>query len=242
MWDPGLIDELAKHYTLVLFDNRGAGMSTDTQDNQTTIHQMAKDTAEFIKGLGYEKVNLLGWSMGSSIGMQLALDHPDLLKTLILCAPNPGGKNYIASKEVATKLTSTATSNEELLGLLFPSNNPGREATVGFVKRFVLAYEMGSIPNDLEVSTQTVERQTAALIARTKDDKLYEDLAGLKVPTLVTSGLLDVIDPPENSRLVAERIPFAWIAYFRESGHGFPSQDYLQLSRLIHVFINTEGE
>src|SRR6202161_1895747 len=61
LWDPALLDELAKSYQLILFDNRGVGLSTDTKEDHTTISQMADDAAGLIKNLGYEKVNILAW-------------------------------------------------------------------------------------------------------------------------------------------------------------------------------------
>lgn len=80
-WDPAFIEELSRHYKVIVFDNRGAGLSTDTEENLTTIQQMAKDTKDFIEALGYQKVDLLGWSMGTMIAMQVAFDYPELLKT-----------------------------------------------------------------------------------------------------------------------------------------------------------------
>jgi pimeloyl-ACP methyl ester carboxylesterase len=67
LWDPALLDELSKNNTLVLFDNRGVGLSSDTKENNTTIPQMADDAAGLAKVLGYKKVNILGWSMGARI-------------------------------------------------------------------------------------------------------------------------------------------------------------------------------
>src|SRR5580692_1475931 len=91
LWDPALLDELAKHHQLILFDNRGVGLSTDTKDNKTTISQMADDVAGLIKNLGYEKVDILAWSMGARIGQQLLIRHPDVVEKAILCSANPGG-------------------------------------------------------------------------------------------------------------------------------------------------------
>lgn len=80
LWDPALLDELAKHHQLILFDNRGVGLSTDTKANKTTIPQMAEDVAGLIKKLGYKNVDILAWSMGARIGQQLLIRHPDLVK------------------------------------------------------------------------------------------------------------------------------------------------------------------
>lgn len=242
MWDPGFLEELAKHYTVIAFDNRGAGLSTDSKENHTTIQQMSNDTAGLIRALGYEKVNLLGWSMGTSIAMQLAFDHPEMLKTLILCSPNPGGKNQTAHREIYEKLTSVNTSKDELRSLMFPDTPQGRLASADYLERFKKALESGFIPNDLEVSEQTIERQASALKLRSSDNHLYDLLPTIKIPTLVAGGLEDVIDPPENTRAVANRIPYSWAAYFPGSGHGFTSQNYLQFSDLIHVFIETENQ
>ncbi len=56
LWDPALLDELPKHHQLILFDNRGVGLSTDTKKNNTTIPQMADDAAGLIKKLDYKTV------------------------------------------------------------------------------------------------------------------------------------------------------------------------------------------
>lgn len=241
MWDPAFIEELAKYYTVIAFDHRGVGLSSDTSENHTTIKQMSVDTAEFIRALGYQKVNLLGWSMGTSIAMHLALDHPELLKTLILCSPNAGGETQTHRQDVYDKLTSLNTSKEELLSLMFPETDGGRLASEDFVFRLKKAIATGFFPYDIEVSNQTVERQTSALKLR-DNDHLNESLPNIKVRTLVAGGLEDIIDLPENTRAVANRIPFAWAAYFPNAGHGFTSQNYLQFSRLIHVFIDSENQ
>jgi pimeloyl-ACP methyl ester carboxylesterase len=68
LWDPALLDELSKNHQLVLFDNRGVGLSTDSKENHTTMPQMADDAAGLAKALGYKKVNILAWSMGARIG------------------------------------------------------------------------------------------------------------------------------------------------------------------------------
>jgi pimeloyl-ACP methyl ester carboxylesterase len=242
MWDPAFIEELAKNYTVIAFDHRGVGLSTDSKENHTTIAQMSTDTADFIRALGYQKVHLLGWSMGSSIAMQVALDHPEILKTLILCAPNPGGKNQAHRPDVYEKLTSLKTSKEELLSLMFPETSQGHLAAAAFIARLKKAIVEGRVPNDVDISQQTIKRQSSALQLRSSDNHLYDLLPNIEMPTLVAGGLQDVIDPPENAQAVANRIPFAWAAYFPGSGHGFTSQDYLQFSRLIHVFTESESE
>ena len=131
IWDPELLNEMEKKYTLILFDNRGAGLSTDTEKDLTTIPQMADDTFNLIKALGYDKAYVLGWSMGTRIAEQLALAHPEVVEKLILGSPNPGGTFQVARQTDAfQKLTTTKNlTKEEGLSLLFPNTPEGREAS-----------------------------------------------------------------------------------------------------------------
>ena len=241
VWDPAFIDQLAKRFQVIMFDNRGAGLSTDTTEDQTTIEQMALDTVGLVKALGYDKVHLLGWSMGSAIAMQVGVAHPEMLKTLILCSPNPGGKYYVpvTKSNARQTLASNELSLEKALTLLFPTTEQGRLAAHAYAARVKEAISNGSVPDDLIVSPQTVERQVHALLLRSKNDALFGNLANLKVPTLVAAGLDDVIDAPENARRVACQIPFAWSAYFPNAGHGFVSQDYISFTHLIEVFVSS---
>lgn len=243
IWDPGLIDELAKKYTLILFDNRGAGMSTDTPEDHTTIKQMSEDTVGLIKALGYDKIHLLGWSMGTQIAMQVAFNHPEILKTLILCSPNPLGKyQAVRTTDSFARLTTfKPLHTKEALALLYPETTEGREASAGFVLRLAKAIEEGSVPNDLNVSQQTVERQAHAIQLIVQDNSIYEKLGSIKVPTLVAGGLSDVLDQPENTRTVAARIPYAWAAYFPGAGHAFSSQDNEEFGKLVNVFIDSNN-
>jgi pimeloyl-ACP methyl ester carboxylesterase len=241
LWDPAFIDQLAKHYQVILFDNRGAGLSTDTEQDHTTLEQMAQDTVGVIKALGYEKVHLLGWSMGSMIAMQVAIAHPEVLKTLILCSPNPGGKYYVPHPQADSlkKLASAKLSQEEALRLLFPTTEKGRLAAAEFAARLKEAIHHGSVPDDLNVGHQTVARQIHALILSRSNNLFFEKLASITLPTLVAGGLADVLDSPENVRKVACQIPFAWSAYFPDAGHAFLSQDSIHFSHLIELFITS---
>lgn len=243
IWDPALIEELSKKFTVIVFDNRGVGLSSDTKENKTTIEQMTKDTIGLIQALGYQKVHLLGWSMGSMIAMQLAIDHPEILKTLILCSPNPEGVHAAQRKTDAfARLTAPNLSDEEALSLIYPQTAEGRIAATTFIVRLTKAIHEGWVPNDLKISPETVQRQVRVLKLRENDNSLYEKLASIRVPTLVTGGLSDVLDLPENTRTVANQIPFAWAAYFPQAGHAFASQDYQLFSQLVTLFIEAHQE
>ncbi|HWD69600.1 MAG TPA: alpha/beta fold hydrolase [Solirubrobacteraceae bacterium] len=78
-----LIDLLASRYRVLAFDNRGAGR-TDKPDEPYSVSQMAADTAGLMQALGLERAHVLGMSLGGRIALDLALDHPERVRSLIL--------------------------------------------------------------------------------------------------------------------------------------------------------------
>ena len=78
-----IISELAQQYTVIAFDNRGAGR-TDKPDIPYSIGMMADDTAGLLAALGITHAHVLGVSMGGRIATELTLRHPEMVKSLIL--------------------------------------------------------------------------------------------------------------------------------------------------------------
>jgi pimeloyl-ACP methyl ester carboxylesterase len=95
-WDPALIERLSARYRVILFDNRGVAESADASVAGLTIESMARDTARLISELTARgKAHVLGWSMGSYIGEELALRHPSRLRRLVLAGSDPGSPRAI---------------------------------------------------------------------------------------------------------------------------------------------------
>ena len=238
VWDPILIEELAKEHQVILFDNRGTGLSTDTKENNTTMAQMADDTAGLIKALGFKKANVLAYSMGARIGQQLLIRHPDVVDKAILCGPNPGGSHQdAAAPDVEGKLNNPDLPDMEKIALTFPDDAAGQQAQKDALARLKAALAAGTIPDDFKTSPETVERQDRARTTLWKaDNSNFENLKNIKVPVLVTDGRYDVIDPPKNSLMIANQIPFAWLAFFK-GGHAFVFQSSKQLAATVNAFL-----
>ena len=97
--------------------------------------------------------------------------------------------------------------------------------------------KQGVAPNDFDVSKETTERQdTARTTLWSADETNFENLKNIKNPMLVTAGRFDVIDPPVNAQLIADQIPFAWLAYF-DGGHAFLFQQYAQFAATVNAFL-----
>ena len=238
MWDPALIEELSKNNTLIVFDNRGIGLSTDTKENKTTMAQMADDAAGLVKALGYKKINVLGWSMGARIAQQFLIRHPDIVAKGILCAPNPGGRHQVkASKKTEEELNNPHLSVMQNVALLFPNNEAGKQAAKDALAREQAAKLAGTIPDDFVISNESKLRQTRARTTLwDADNKNFADLKNIKVPVLVTDGQYDILDVPRNAEIIAHQIPFAWLAYF-DGGHAFLFQQHQKFAETVNAFI-----
>ena len=94
-WDPRVVDGIAAHRRVIAFDNRGVGASGGSTPD--TIEAMAKDAVAFIRALGLEKVDLLGFSMGGMIAQLIAADEPQLVRKVILAGTGPAGGDGITN-------------------------------------------------------------------------------------------------------------------------------------------------
>lgn len=238
LWDPALIEELAANYQLILFDNRGVGLSTDTEKNNTTIAQMADDAAGLIKKLGYEKVNILAWSMGARIGQQLLIRHPALVEKAILCSANPGGTHEVkTAPDTEGKLNNPNIPEMEKISLVFTNDEQGKQAAKDCLARLKEAIAAGTIPDDFKVSKETSERQTRARTTLwSGNNENFDALKNIKNPVLLADGRSDIIDLPKNSVVIANQIPYSWTA-FLDGGHAFLFQSHKQFSNLVYAFL-----
>src|SRR3954466_13377808 len=94
-WDPRVVDGIAARHRVITFDNRGVGASSGSTPN--TIEAMARDAVAFIRALGFETVDLLGFSMGGMVAQVIAADEPQLVRKLILAGTGPAGGDGITN-------------------------------------------------------------------------------------------------------------------------------------------------
>ena len=79
-----LVEALSTDRRVVALDHRGHGRSTKTKDAATyTIDQLTADLAAFVEATCDAPVDLLGHSMGGRMSIGLAIERPDLLRSLI---------------------------------------------------------------------------------------------------------------------------------------------------------------
>ncbi len=82
-WNATFVSLLAAHYHVFVYDHRGMGYSSDNNVTHT-ISMYADDAVGLMHALGYESMNTYGTSMGSTVSQQLVIDHPDVIRKMVL--------------------------------------------------------------------------------------------------------------------------------------------------------------
>src|SRR5258708_460821 len=95
-WDPAVTDGLARDREVILFDN--AGVSSSSGDVPTTFERMGANAVAFIRALGLNKVDVLGFSIGGMVAQEITLHAPNLVRKLILAGTGPRRGQGIASR------------------------------------------------------------------------------------------------------------------------------------------------
>ena len=228
LWAPEVLKELASKYQLIIFDNRGMGKTT-ASDKEFTIELFADDTRGLLDALSIERAHVLGWSLGTYIAQELTLRYPDRVEKLILYAGDPGGKEAIyPDPEIMDALGDTSASSRErgerLLATLFPEK---------WLKEH--PDPRTYFPKVTETSSpENIERQYQAW---QNWKGTYSRLAKITQPTLLITGADDVNTPWQNSPIMVNLIPGAWLVQLKGGGHGMMYQYPKKFSRIVLTFL-----
>ena len=89
-WGEPFLDALRRDFEVIAYDHRGVGASSRLE-GPITIRELAEDAAGLLRALGIDSAHVLGISMGGMIAQELALAHPERLRTLALGCTSCGG-------------------------------------------------------------------------------------------------------------------------------------------------------
>jgi pimeloyl-ACP methyl ester carboxylesterase len=244
MWDPRLVEELSKHFKLVLFDNRGAGR-TEISKREYTIRLFADDTAGLMNALGISKAYILGHSMGGAIAQELAINYPEKVEKLILCSTCSQHRGTQEERRMTEAMFQA--SKEELIKMTLSSplssNYPRDFLTdfpmmvYGLTSEFIkenpdLARSLLQLKYKYPISPKAMMNRYDAMLKFNSQTRLKH----IKAPTLVLHGRKDMTVAPEESSILARAIPNAKLVYFEKSNH-FLEEEMNEVLKVITEFL-----
>lgn len=206
------LQPFAREHRVVALDNRGAGQS-DQPDIPYTVAGMAEDTVGLMDALGIDKAHLCGASMGGMIAQEIALRHPERALTLGLhgSLARPDGWSALLMQSLL-RLRDRG-DREEFARALLPWLLCRR--TVNDRADFVELMIRRALDNPFPPSPAGLRRQAEAVAGH---DTLGR-LAGIRMPTLITVGVEDILVPPSFSREMQSLIPGAEMVVIPGAGH-----------------------
>ncbi len=221
---------MREHFTVICVDNRGVG-GTDAPRGLYSTASMADDTAAVLRGLGYDKVDLFGISLGGMIAQQLLIRHPSLFRKAVLGCTQPGGRR---AKKPAKKVLA------KLASAMFMEERAGNRMSLPLVLSDDYLERHPEIEDrwyELLCKYPVQRHVFAAQLAAAATHRAAKGLQHVQTPTLLLSGNADRLIPAENTALLDELLPDSRVEWIVGAGHDFPTEAPDETARLIAAFL-----
>jgi pimeloyl-ACP methyl ester carboxylesterase len=239
-WDPAVIDPLASRGEVILFDNAGVGRSTGSVPS--TIAGMARHAFAFIDALGLSNCDVLGYSLGGMVALQMVQERPSIFRRMILAGTAPRGGEEIMHVEkpsLAKFLQDPSLRGYAVLQkIFFAPTQSSQAAGQAFIARLAERTEDRDPPSGPQVA--------AAQLAAFREweqftGERFADLRDIRQPALVINGIHDEMIPIANSYHLAESLPNAVLMTYPDSGHGSLFQFHDSFARQVSAFLTSDS-
>ena len=233
-WDPALIDALASHRRVVAFDNVGVGGTNGTTPN--TVEQMAADAISFLDAMEFDRVDILGFSIGSFVAQEIALTSPASVRNLILASSAPKGAagTHGWAPWVIDAVGKPQPDPAGYLKVFFAKSASSQHAGQQALQR------MFTRTSDFDQPTtwQTRQAQYDAVSAwGIPTHALLQRLSAIQHRVFIANGESDPMILPHFSYLLAGLIPGAKVKIYPDSAHGFLFQHHAEFAVDVEDFL-----
>lgn len=206
-----LIELLAEDRRVIVVDPRGSGASA-APDAPITPELVAGDALAVLDAAGVEQADVLGLSMGGCIAQNLAIRHPDRVRSLVLLSTLARADRWF------TQLVGFRRRLTEQLGLATQQD---------------LALCLLLSPQSFAERPELVDRLAAGMAQSPPDQHAYlrqldfvlshdavDGLSAVRAPALVIAGKRDLLTPPTLAEPLAAALPNARCVLSDEGSHG----------------------
>ena len=204
-WDPAVTDPLAAGREVILFDNAGVGRSTG--EVPTRIDEMAGHPMAFLDALGIKTCDVVGYSLGGMVALQMVQDRPSIFRRMILVGTAPrGGEDimHLEKPSMAKRIQDPTNRGYDVLKkIFFTSSTTSQAAGEAFVRRLSERKE----DRDPVSGPNVASAQIAAFREweQFKGER-FAELRAIRHPALVVNGVSDEMIPVFNSYRLSENL------------------------------------
>ncbi|MGZ4729853.1 MAG: alpha/beta fold hydrolase [Acidimicrobiales bacterium] len=208
-WEPQL-DSLSDRFRCVVIEHRGHGRSELTRGDYST-RLFADDAAAVCAQLDIAHAHVVGLSMGGLIAQALAVRHPDLVDSLVLCDTGIGMKPPMSDWLRQAAEDTRAKGFRDSRGVL-PESSPGWSAKTIAERPEVMRNNMR------ESESADPDAWARAAIAVTEHD-LTGEIDAVTAPVLLIWGDSDEVIPIASAKGLQRVWPDADLVVLADAGH-----------------------
>ncbi|MBI2183697.1 MAG: alpha/beta fold hydrolase [Thaumarchaeota archaeon] len=216
------------YYQVICTDVRGYGRS-DKPESNFSIKDLSEDVVAVCKQLNIDKAIFGGISVGASILQQLAADHPELVRALILAGTShhpPGKPRTFAEKRINGYSSGIGYRETHLRSLV----------TEEFQKTKLGAYLISMF---LERNPTTNAKTIAKLFEGYRDWQQPQEIGLLKCPTLIVVGEKD--PALKGSFALHQNTPRSELAVIKDAGHACCIENPSEFDVAVMAFLERHG-
>ena len=222
------LPDLALRHRLILYDLRGHGQSTLGNANRS-LRQLGDDLVALLDSIGLERADLAGFSLGGTIAMRLAIDHPERAGRLVLIA-------------TSSRVGRAAAEWYRLRVDMVDRGDPLLRPTLDRDTADVYAQSPGELDEGLLIRRQSTADprgygNACAAMASLNAAPLDPELGTISARTLIVASEKDQHCPPRAGEIIAAGIPGSRLEILPEAGHPIPIEKPLELARLVNAFL-----
>jgi pimeloyl-ACP methyl ester carboxylesterase len=222
------VPDLMLRHRLVLYDLRGHGQ-TSLGNPDGTLRQLGDDLARLIDALHLESVDVAGFSLGGTIAMRIALDHPTVVRRLVLVA---------TSSRVGRAAAEWYRARADMV----KTGDPGLRETLDRDTADVYAQAPGELDDGLLIRRQSTADprgygNACAAMAALNETPLDSELGGITAPVLIVASDRDQHCPPKAAEIIRAGIRASRLEVLEGAGHPIPVERPRELARLINDFL-----
>ena len=211
-WHESFLAQLRESFEVILYDHRGVGESGPLGEEPLTIARMAQDAAGLLAALQIDSAHVLGISMGGMVAQELALAHPESIRTLALGCTYCGGEgSSLTSPEVIQRLLAGMSSGDRAIAVRTAWEVNLSPAYAADESAFESFRSIRAVP------VPVIMAQMQACMAHDTSTRLHT----LGMPTLIVHGTADQIIPVQNAHMMHRHLPSARLEILEGVGHLF---------------------
>jgi pimeloyl-ACP methyl ester carboxylesterase len=196
----------------------------------------------FLDGLGIKTCDVIGYSLGGMVALQMVQDQPSIFRRLILVGTAPrGGEDimHLEKPSLAKRIQDPNRGYDVLKKIFFTSSPASQAAGEAFIRRI----SQRTDDRDPVSGPKVANAQMAAFREWEEfTGQRFAELRAIRHPSLVVNGVHDEMIPVSNSYRLSENLPNAVLLTYPDAGHGSLFQYPESFTRHAAAFLSSDSE